>query len=366
MATPIITRNRSSIITSPYFSSSTPTTKLTTTTTTTTTETTTIKDKNDSPKKKIKREQIKIEYEEEEEKEEEEEERKGDKKRQRNKKEKKIKNDIKDEEKEEGEEEKVIEDNIKIKTHINGISLAKIHWKEVWDKIKIMRSENVAPVDTLGAESFNQEHIEPIEKRFHILVGCLLSSQTKDAITHAAVTRLKEYGLTVDRILIIETTKLETLLYPVGFYKRKAIYLKKIAEILKNKYNGDIPPTFKEIEQLPGIGPKMTNLIVQIAWGRVEGIAVDVHMHRISNRLGWVKTKTPEETMKDLESWLPKENWGTVNHLLVGFGQTICSPVNPKCSKCLVNNLCPIGIIEMNSLKKKIKKENKKVKKEEI
>ncbi|KAM9965853.1 hypothetical protein ACTFIR_006032 [Dictyostelium discoideum] len=343
MTTPIVTRNRSSITTSPYFSTST---KLTTVTST-------IKDKNqDSPKKNIKREQIKIEYEEKEEKDLEE---RGDKKRQRNKK---IKNEIKKEEEEE-EEEKVIED-IKIKTHINGVSLAKIHWKEVWDKIKIMRSENVAPVDTLGAESFNQDNIEPIEKRFHILVGCLLSSQTKDAITHAAVVRLKEYGLTVDKMLTIDTDKLETLLYPVGFYKRKAIYLKKIAEILKNKYNGDIPPTFKEIEQLPGIGPKMTNLIVQIAWGRVEGIAVDVHMHRISNRLGWVKTKTPEETMKDLESWLPKENWATVNHLLVGFGQTICSPVNPKCSNCLVNNLCPIGIIEMNSSKKKIKKKIKK------
>ncbi|KAM9981956.1 hypothetical protein ACTFIY_004275 [Dictyostelium cf. discoideum] len=347
MTTPIVTRNRSSIITSPYFSTST---KLTT-------ETTTIKDKNDdSPKKKIKREQIKIEYEKGEEPEE-----KGDKKRQRNKKEKKIKNDIKKEveEEEEEEEEKVIED-IKIKTHINGISLAKIHWKEVWDKIKIMRSENLAPVDTLGAESFNQDNIEPIEKRFHILVGCLLSSQTKDAITHGAVVRLKEYGLTVDKMIAIDTNKLETLLYPVGFYKRKAIYLKKIADILKNKYNGDIPPTFKEIEQLPGVGPKMTNLIVQIAWGRVEGIAVDVHMHRISNRLGWVKTKTPEETMKELESWLPKENWATVNHLLVGFGQTICSPVNPKCSNCLVNNLCPVGIIEMNSSKKKIKKKIKK------
>ncbi|KAN0027150.1 hypothetical protein ACTFIU_009835 [Dictyostelium citrinum] len=348
MTTPIVTRKRSTIVTSPYFSTSAKPITTTTTTATTTTSTKTKDKNNDSPTKKIKREQIKIEYEQEE---------KVNKKRQRNKKEK-IKNNVKEEEEKEEEEEE--EEDIKIKTNINGVSLAKIHWREVWDKIKIMRSENLAPVDTLGAESFNQDHIEPIEKRFHILVGCLLSSQTKDAITHAAVTRLKEYGLTVDKMLTIDINKLETLLHPVGFYKRKAIYLKKIAEILKNKYNGDIPPTFKEIEQLPGIGPKMTNLIVQIAWGRVEGIAVDVHMHRISNRLGWVKTKTPEETMKDLESWLPKENWGTVNHLLVGFGQTICSPVNPKCANCLVNNLCPVGIIEMNSLKKK--KGNKKVK----
>ncbi|KAK5578069.1 hypothetical protein RB653_003021 [Dictyostelium firmibasis] len=312
MTTPIVTRKRLSVVTSPYFSTSSITTK--------DAIASDLDSKNkESSSKKLKREQIKIEYEEEKEKEVKKLD--GNNKKQKNKKEEKINY------KEEVEE---TEHNNKIKTHINGVSLAKINWREVWDKIKIMRSENLAPVDTLGAESFNQSHIDPIEKRFHILVGCLLSSQTKDAITHAAVTRLKEYGLTVDSILKIDTNKLETLLYPVGFYKRKAIYLKKIAEILKTKYNGDIPPTFKEIEQLPGIGPKMTNLIVQIAWGRVEGIAVDVHMHRISNRLGWVKTKTPEETMRDLESWLPKENWGEVNHLLVGFGQTICTPVNPK------------------------------------
>ncbi|EGC32185.1 hypothetical protein DICPUDRAFT_8477, partial [Dictyostelium purpureum] len=233
-------------------------------------------------------------------------------------------------------------------------------WEEVWNKIEVMRKENIAPVDTLGAESFNIEEIEPKERRFHILVGCLLSSQTKDQVTHAAMVRLKEYGLNVETVLKTPNEKLETLIHPVGFYRRKAVYLKSIAEILKEKYNGDIPPTFKEIEALPGIGPKMTNLIVQIAWGRVEGIAVDVHMHRICNRLGWVKTNTPEETMRQLESWLPREKWGQVNHLLVGFGQTICDPVRPKCSSCTVNNLCPVGIKEMKSLNKQEEKKKKK------
>jgi endonuclease-3 len=119
--------------------------------------------------------------------------------------------------------------------------------------------------------------------------------------------------------------------------------LKKTAEILLRDYDGDIPPTLDELMALPGIGPKMAYLIMQEAWNKNEGIGVDTHVHRIANRLGWVRTakQTPEHTRKQLEEWLPKRYWRHVNVMLVGFGQTLCRPIGPKCSECPVAQLCP-------------------------
>lgn len=122
-------------------------------------------------------------------------------------------------------------------------------------------------------------------------------------------------------------------------------YIKRTTEILLDQYAGDIPKTIEDLCKLPGVGPKMGHLCMQVAWGEVSGIGVDTHVHRISNRLGWVRkqTKTPEETRVQLESWLPKEKWVEVNHILVGFGQEICQPVRPKCSGCLNKSICPFG-----------------------
>lgn len=113
--------------------------------------------------------------------------------------------------------------------------------------------------------------------------------------------------------------------------------------ILLEKYGGDIPKTVKELCDLPGVGPKMAHICMRVAWGEVSGIGVDTHVHRICNRLGWMKkpTKTPEETRNALEDWLPKPLWSEVNHLLVGFGQETCLPRFPKCSECLNKNICP-------------------------
>ena len=110
-----------------------------------------------------------------------------------------------------------------------------------------------------------------------------------------------------------------------------------------DKYNGDIPKSAEELCKLPGVGPKMAHLCMQVAWNTVTGIGVDTHVHRISNRLRWVPkpTKTPEETRIALEAWLPKELWSEINYLLVGFGQETCQPVHPKCSTCLNNKICP-------------------------
>ncbi|VDM73125.1 unnamed protein product [Strongylus vulgaris] len=122
----------------------------------------------------------------------------------------------------------------------------------------------------------------------------------------AAMMRLRRYGCTVDSMLAIPTSELEKLLCPVRFYKRKAVYIQKAAAILKEKYNGDVPDSFEDLCSLPGVGPKMAHLVLQVAYNKVDGIAVDVHVHRIVNRLGWMNTDTPERTRAKLEEMLPR------------------------------------------------------------
>ncbi|CAO3678551.1 unnamed protein product [Rhizopus microsporus] len=127
----------------------------------------------------------------------------------------------------------------------------------------------------------------------------------------------------------------------VGFHSKKAKYIKKTAEILRDQYEGDIPDTIEGLTSLPGVGPKMGYLTLQVAWNKNVGIGVDVHVHRITNRLGWVRTKNPEETRLSLQSWLPKDKWRKINPIMVGYGQIVCLPQKPRCDKCPVNEYCP-------------------------
>jgi endonuclease-3 len=191
------------------------------------------------------------------------------------------------------------------------------------------------------------------------LISLVVSSQTKDQITHAAMDRLREHGCTAQNLLDDEKTPistLEKLIYPVGFYKRKAQYIKRICKILVEQYNaGDIPYNIEDLLKLPGVGPKMAYLCMSSAWNNVVGIGVDTHVHRISNRLGWVKTNSPEATRKALEEFVPRELWDPLNVMLVGFGQTVCKPVSPSCANCslLKAHLCPYGIENWDSKKRK-------------
>jgi len=154
---------------------------------------------------------------------------------------------------------------------------------------------------------------------------------------------LKAHGLTVSNILSTSTADLDQLIKKVGFHNRKADFIKRAAQILHDQYADDVPETFEEVIALPGVGPKMGHLFMQIAWNKTNGIGVDVHVHRISARLGWTKkAKDPEDTRKQLEAWMPRDYWRPVNKLFVGFGQTICTPVATKCSDCaLSSGLCP-------------------------
>ena len=141
-------------------------------------------------------------------------------------------------------------------------------------------------------------------------------------------------------------TELQDLIYNVSFFRRKADYLKRTARILTDEHNGDVPGDLDAVLALPGVGPKMAYLFLQVAYNKTEGIGVDTHVHRISRRLGWTdaaKCKTPEHTRKALQAWLPKEYWRPINALLVGFGQTVCTPTSPKCNGCAVREYCPFA-----------------------
>ncbi|RCN50134.1 putative endonuclease III [Ancylostoma caninum] len=214
-------------------------------------------------------------------------------------------------------------------------------WKLQLEKITEMRKSGDAPVDTMGCHKLADPLATPETFRFQVLLALMLSSQTKDEVTSAAMMRLRNYGCNVDAMLKIPTSELEKLLCPVGFYRRKAEYIQKAAAILKEKYNGDVPDSLEGLCSLPGVGPKMAHLVLQIAYDKVDGIAVDTHVHRIVNRLGWMKTDTPEKTRAKLQEMLPRSYWTTINPLLVGFGQQICLPIKPKCGVCLCQEFCP-------------------------
>jgi len=164
--------------------------------------------------------------------------------------------------------------------------------------------------------------------------------------------------LTVWAILAVESTILNALIGKVGFHNVKTKNIKRVAQILTDDFDSDIPSTIDGLTSLPGVGPKMAYLCMSSAWGRDEGIGVDVHVHRITNLWGWHKTNKPEETRASLEAWLPRDKWHDINHLLVGFGQTICTPVGRKCGECTLaeKGLCPSAVVA-KTVKKRVKKE---------
>ncbi|KAG2260277.1 hypothetical protein Bca52824_079571 [Brassica carinata] len=237
------------------------------------------------------------------------------------------------------------------------------NWEKMMEGIRKMTSSEEASADPLNCDRTGS-FLPPKERRFYVLIGTLLSSQTKDHVTGAAVERLRLNGLlTPEAIDQADESTIRELIYPVGFYTRKATNVKKVAKICLTKYDGDIPRSLEELLSLPGVGPKIAHLVLHIAWNDVQGICVDTHVHRICNRLGWVtkpgtkqKTSSPEETRVALQQWLPKEEWVAINFLLVGFGQKICTPLRPRCGVCSISELCPSAFKETPSKSSKLKK----------
>ncbi|KAH7132224.1 DNA repair protein-like protein Ntg1 [Dendryphion nanum] len=232
-------------------------------------------------------------------------------------------------------------------------------WEEIYALTRQMRNENVAPVDTMGCESLADRKSSPRDQRFQTLVSLMLSSQTKDTVTAVAIKGMQDHmpgGFNLESVLAIDPPALNAFICKVGFHNLKTKYIKAAAEILRDKWDSDIPDTIEGLISLPGVGPKMAYLCMSAAWGRHEGIGVDVHVHRITNLWGWNDTKQPEQTRAALQSWLPKDKWHDINNLLVGFGQTICLPVGRKCGDCRLaeRGLCPSAIV---GKKTKVKKE---------
>lgn len=177
---------------------------------------------------------------------------------------------------------------------------------------------------------------------FQILVFTMLSARTKDETTMKVVNRLFKEAKTPKQIVSLGKNKLEKLLFGVGFYRVKAKNLLKVCKIIEK--TGQVPDTLEELLKFPGVGRKTANIVLARAFGK-NTIGVDVHVHRISNRLGLVKTKKPEETEKALLKKIPEKYVNTLNRNFVAFGQTICLPRNPMCSICPINKLCPkIGV----------------------
>jgi endonuclease-3 len=173
---------------------------------------------------------------------------------------------------------------------------------------------------------------------FQMLVSIVLSSRTKDEITSSVCERLFEKIHSPEDVIYYKD-EIESMIYPVGFYRNKAKKLVEMATILIERYNSCVPDKLEDLLKLPGVGRKTANLFLQRVFG-IESIAVDTHVHRISNRLGVVRTKTPFETEKQLLAILPAGYRSRINKLFVAFGQAICKPVSPQCRKCPVEKLC--------------------------
>jgi endonuclease-3 len=179
---------------------------------------------------------------------------------------------------------------------------------------------------------------------FEVLVSTLLSLRTKDEVTGAAAARLLDVARTPQAMVGLSPQEIERLIYPVGFYPTKAKRLLAISRILLDRYNGKVPDSLEALTALPGVGRKTANLVL-VEGFKIPAICVDTHVHRISNRIGYVTTKTPDQTEMALRKKLPKRHWVRYNELLVAFGQVLCRPISPYCSRCPVADMCPrIGV----------------------
>jgi len=174
---------------------------------------------------------------------------------------------------------------------------------------------------------------------FRILVTCLLSLRTQDTTTGPAAARLFALARTPAAMLRLPLRRIERAIYPVGFYRTKARLLRRLCRALLDRFGGRVPDDLDTLLTLPGVGRKTANLVVTMAFGK-PGICVDTHVHRISNRLGYVRTRTPEQTERALRATLPRRHWIGYNDLLVSFGQHVCTPRAPWCSRCPVRDLC--------------------------
>jgi endonuclease-3 len=214
-------------------------------------------------------------------------------------------------------------------------------------------------LDKINGAIEGEAHLDQLARKkqdpFKILISTILSARTRDTNTEEATKALFAKYNTPELIANAEVNDLEKLIYKAGFYKVKAVRIKEVSQLIKEKYNNIVPDDFDELLSLPGVGAKTANCVLVYAF-KLPAIPVDTHVHRISNRLGWIITKKPEETEKELKKILPKDQWIRINRLFVRFGQEICLPNRPKCDICPLNMVCKKDFSMEIALREKRKK----------
>jgi endonuclease III len=188
------------------------------------------------------------------------------------------------------------------------------------------------------------------EDPFEVLIATMLSAQTRDAVTAAASARLFQVARTPQTMAKLSEKQIIKLIFPVSFYRNKAAHLKATCRILVQRFDGRVPGTMAELLSLPGVGRKTANLVLILSFHSRKNICVDTHVHRISNRLGWVKTRTPEETEQALYESISARWWAYINLYLVTWGQNVCRPIYPRCPMCVIRPRCPqIGVTRVSA-----------------
>jgi endonuclease-3 len=215
--------------------------------------------------------------------------------------------------------------------------MQKTNWEKIVAALTAWRKDMDDPSVSTVAERYENDP-------WAVLVSTILSLRTKDEVTLKTSRALLAKAPNPSALLALKEEEIAALAYPAGFYRTKAANLRKIAAILLEKYAGKVPDDLDTLLELPGVGRKTANLVVTEAYNK-PGICVDVHVHRISNRAGWVSSANPEETEMILRKILPQKFWKPINPLLVLYGQKLCRPVSPHCSLCIIKNHCRrIGI----------------------
>ncbi len=203
----------------------------------------------------------------------------------------------------------------------------------------------VRAIDRMDNPAIEKLAVEQKGDSFQVLIATLLSAQTKDAVTLDASTRLFRRARTPETMARLSVSTLERLIYPVSFYRNKARHVKEASRQIMSRFGGTVPTTMSDLLTLPGVGRKTANLTLIVAYQSASNICVDTHVHRISNRFGWVTTRTPEQTEQALYAVAPRRWWALINSYLVTWGQNICRPVYPKCTACAIEPICPrIGV----------------------
>jgi endonuclease-3 len=200
-------------------------------------------------------------------------------------------------------------------------------------------------IDNLELPAVEKIAEDSQEEPFEVLVATMLSAQTRDAVTAAASARLFRVARTPRTMAKLTVRRIERLIYPVSFYRHKAVHVRETCRLLVERFGGRVPGTMEELLSLPGVGRKTANLVLILSFKSLRNICVDTHVHRISNRLGWVRTKTPAETEDALYRATDDRWWPYINLYLVTWGQNVCRPVYPRCGDCVIRPYCArIGV----------------------